>query len=85
MRGPQWSSEAGNDFSLAQLSFTILILIVHYPCLAAQFRSGSRVKYDHVPNHVLSWPSPFMRANRIFGLANGFDKNLVVIYLGMRW
>ena len=32
-----WSFEVGNDFSLAQQSFTTLVLILLYPCLAVPF------------------------------------------------
>ena len=43
-----------------QLSFTILILIVLYPCLSALFRSGCPVNYDHVPKHVILWASHYV-------------------------
>ena len=51
----RWSFEVGNDFSLAQQSFTTLVLILLYPCLPVPW---SKVSLSPRSNMTMCpWPS----------------------------
>ena len=51
----RWSFEVGNDFSLAQQSFTTLVLILLYPCLPVPW---SKVSLAPRSNKTMCpWPS----------------------------